>query len=224
MIPTAPASAPLSSSVTDTNDNGQDGDDNGSQPGAPGTVTVSPLINLSNGLEPLNAAETYQGGAQDGTAANPDNQGDMTVDFGFKPALSIGSTVFYDVDDSGTQDASNPLENGIAGVTVQLWQDTNNDNIGDYLVGTDMTDANGDYYFNMLSPGAYQVVIPNAPGDAPVSSTGQDTDSQTDSNDNGAPGAGAFAGQDTVSTIINLSSNNEPAGETGQGGTQDDAY
>ena len=34
----------------------------------------------------------------------------MTVDFGFVPMLSVGSTVFYDVDDNGMQDADNPLE------------------------------------------------------------------------------------------------------------------
>lgn len=159
VIPTVPASAPLSSSVTDTNDNSQDGDDNGSQPGGPGTAVISPIVNLSNGAEALNAAETFQGGTQDGTLSNPDNQGDMTVDFGFKPALSIGSTVFYDADNSGTQEDTNPLENGIAGITVQLWQDTDNNGIGDYLVGTDVTDSNGDYFFGMLSPGNYVVAI-----------------------------------------------------------------
>jgi uncharacterized membrane protein len=154
--------------------------------------------------------------------ANPDANGNMTVDFGFVPSLSIGSTVFYDTDDNGTQDATNPLETGIAGVTVNLYYDANGDNAitGAELtpLATTVTDANGDYYFGMLSPGNYVVAIPTAPTDAPISSTGQDGDSATDSNDNGLPGALGIQ-----STIINLAPNAETANEPGQGGTQDDA-
>ena len=48
----------------------------------------------------------------------------------------------------------------ISGVQVQIFNDTNNDNTfdgGDLLVGTDTTDANGQYSFNGLSPGTYFV-------------------------------------------------------------------
>ncbi len=92
-----------------------DGDDNGAQPGGIGTVVSSPMINLTAGAEPTEA-NTFPGNAQDNTA---DNNGDMTVDFGFVPAMSIGSTVFFDPNNNGVQDVANPLEDGIAGVTVQ---------------------------------------------------------------------------------------------------------
>ena len=48
----------------------------------------------------------------------------------------------------------------LSGVQVQIFTDTNNDNTfdaGDLLVGTDTTDANGQYSFNGLSPGTYFV-------------------------------------------------------------------
>jgi hypothetical protein len=156
-------------------------------------VVSSPIINLSNGAENLDAAEAGQGGTQDNTAANPDANGNMTVDFGFVPMMSIGSTVFYDPNNNGIQDAANPQEDGIAGVPVNLYYDANNNGVIDGGETTPLltttTDANGDYYFDMLSPGNYVVGIPTAPAGTNGSSTGQDGDTNTDSNDNGAPGA-----------------------------------
>ena len=66
--------------------------------GRDGVTRVPPAAEL-----PLDAADT---------------NGNMTVDFGFVPNMSIGSTVFYDPNNHGTQDIANPLEDGIAGVTV----------------------------------------------------------------------------------------------------------
>ncbi len=122
MVPITPNAAPTSSATPNNPDNQADGDDNGAQPGGIGTVVSSPIINLTAGTEPTEA-NTFPGNAQDNAA---DANGDMTVDFGFVPALSIGSTVFYDVNNNGIQDA-NPLEDGIAGVTVNLYYDANND-------------------------------------------------------------------------------------------------
>ena len=92
-----------------------------------------------------------------------DSNGDMTVDFGLVPNMSIGSTVFYDYNDDGTQSGASEI--GIAGVTLQLLYDANNDGFitGAELVpvATDVTDANGDYYFGNLPAGNYQVVVPS---------------------------------------------------------------
>ncbi len=211
VIPTPPAGVPMSSSpgVTDTADNNQDNDDNGTQ-AMPGDPITSPIINLSNNAEPLDAAENaVTGGQQDNTVANPDNNGNMTVDFGLVPMLSIGSTVFWDPNNNGAQDLANPLEDGISGVTVELWQDTNSDGVGDYLVGTDVTDADGNYFFGMLSPADYQVVVTTTSISDPVSSTGQEGDTNLENAENGAPGTGTFTGK-TVSGIINLSPTAEP--------------
>ncbi|MEP6947250.1 MAG: SdrD B-like domain-containing protein [Acidobacteriota bacterium] len=51
--------------------------------------------------------------------------------------IEIGNRVFQDSNGNGVQDAG---ENGIAGVTVHLYR-------GSALVGTAVTDANGEYYF-----------------------------------------------------------------------------
>jgi len=101
----------------------------------------------------------------------------MTVDFGFVPHVSLGSTLFYDNNDSGIQDAD---ETGIPGITVELYDTAGN------LVASTTTDADGDYYFGDLLVGDYQVVIPTPPADAPTSSTSTDmNDNQEDGDDNG---------------------------------------
>ncbi|RMF03594.1 MAG: DUF11 domain-containing protein, partial [Bacteroidetes bacterium] len=70
----------LSSVPTDNNDNQEDEDDNGIQTGGQGTDVVSPVFNLTADAEPEN--EVGQGGTQDSA---DDNNGDMTIDFGFVP-------------------------------------------------------------------------------------------------------------------------------------------
>ncbi len=103
-------------------DNGVDGNDNGDQPGGPGTPILSTVITLNGGTETSN--EPNQGGTQDD--AN-DTNGDMTVDFGLVPNMSIGSTVFYDMNNDGTQNLANPQETGIQGIVLNLLYDANND-------------------------------------------------------------------------------------------------
>ncbi len=208
-IPNPDDQYPTSSSNTDTNDNGQDNDDNGDQPGGTGTAVTSPVINLAAGQETTN--EPGSGGDQDD--AN-DANGDMTVDFGFVPELmSIGSTVFLDYNDNGIQDAG---EEGIQGVTVQLLDDN-----GD-VIDTDITDADGNYFFDGLAPGDYQVRIPNTPEDYPTSSSNTDTnDNSEDNDDNGDQPGGS--GTAVTSPVITLSPGTETTDEPGSGGDQDDA-
>ncbi len=76
-VPTPPLSR--TSLVVDTTDNGQDGDNNGSQPGGSGTSAYSPVIQLIPGTEPGSTGST-----------NIDN----TIDFGF--AANIGSPFVCD--------------------------------------------------------------------------------------------------------------------------------
>ena len=68
------------------------------------------------------------------------------------PALgSIGNLVWEDRDADGVQD---PVEPGVAGVTVELYDaDT------DVLVATQVTDVNGNYLFENLPPGDYYLVF-----------------------------------------------------------------
>ncbi|MCB0648833.1 MAG: hypothetical protein KDC49_19320, partial [Saprospiraceae bacterium] len=198
-------------------DNGGDGLSNGSQLDGPGSKAISPVITLSPGTEPFGAAEEallgeVLGGQQDN--AN-DTNGDMTVDFGFIPMMSLGSTVFYDVDDDGVQDPNNPLETGIAGVTVYLYDAT-----GTSILDSTITDADGNYLFDSLSPGTYVVGVV-APDDAQTSSTGAGGDDDVDGNDNGGDVGAVVAGVSQSGPIV-LTAGGETANEDAQGGTQDD--
>ncbi|HAB19118.1 MAG TPA: hypothetical protein DCE44_22095, partial [Verrucomicrobiales bacterium] len=77
VIGAPPASTPLSSANTDTADNQQDNDDNGSQPGGSGASVSSPVIALAGG-------ET-----------------DNTIDFGLLAAATIGNQVWADTNNDG---------------------------------------------------------------------------------------------------------------------------
>ena len=122
----------------------------------------------------------------------------MTLDFGFRPELSIGSNVFYDANDNGVRDAG---EAGIEGVTVEVFNtgaDGIAENADDELVGSDVTDANGDYFVGELLEGDYYVKIDNPSDDFPRSSTDiastGNPNNDTDNDDNGLQPDGAGAG------------------------------
>ncbi len=132
---------------------------------APGTYTVT-IENPPQGLNPTL------------TQTNPVNleagQNIDTVDFGFQPPLngSIGDTVFADVNANRIQDEGEP---GVSGVVVRLINPgedgvfgTSDDQIDEQR--TDNTDTvafnqntPGQYTFNNLPPGNYQVqmVLPD---------------------------------------------------------------
>ncbi|MEM9545868.1 MAG: SdrD B-like domain-containing protein [Bacteroidota bacterium] len=223
VIPTAPASAPTSSTPTDTMDNREDGDDNGVQPGGPGTAVTSPIINLTPTEEPLDADEGGQGGMQDNTASNPDENGDMTVDFGFIPYVSVGSNVFADENNDGIDQGVD--EEGIEGITVEVYSTGPDMMIGggdDVLVGMDVTDINGDWFVDSLTPGEFYAVINSVDPNYPTSSTTDfDSDDQVDNNDNGVQAGGS--GTTVVSNEFTLTGDAEPTTEPGSGGTQDDS-
>ena len=71
------------------------------------------------------------------------------------PTGSIGDTIFWDGNRSGSQDAG---EEGIPGVLVELYSNAT-------LVASQYTDANGVYLFTNLPPGAYTVVVVQDDGD-----------------------------------------------------------
>lgn len=83
------------------------------------------------------------------------------ADFGLRGDSSIGDFVWYDANGDGLQTGEET--NGLPNITVQLWQDSNNNGIldlgigGDWMLLTDVTDANGNYLFENLSTGTYFV-------------------------------------------------------------------
>ena len=133
--------------------------------------------------------------------------------------LSIGNRVWFDSNDSGTIDAADGATPGAAGVTVNLYLDTDNDGIPDSPtpVATDVTDAEGYYLFSDLDEGRYVVAIPNSnfnpgqPLNSYFSSTGSTGDTGTDSDDNGLDTPDATFG--ILSNSILLGIDAEPTGE-----------
>ncbi|MEZ5380927.1 MAG: SdrD B-like domain-containing protein [Microthrixaceae bacterium] len=121
--------------------------------------------NNSDGVA-LNGAELtndpyYNSDVGAGSFAKADGIGD--IEALLEPApLEIGNRVWLDVDRDGQQD---PNEAPIGGVTVHLYE-------GDTLVGTAVTDSEGEYYFNdanvdggKLKPNTdYRIAI-DEPGD-----------------------------------------------------------
>ena len=104
----------------------------------------------------------------DGTTAVND------VDFGFRPSgnAAIGDTVFEDLDRDGILD---PLEVGIAGVKVTLYEDTNGNGLidaNDAVVDTTNTDVDGQYNFTGLPAGRFLVDVDQQDIDLPVDGNG----------------------------------------------------
>lgn len=68
---------------------------------------------------------------------------------------SLGDKIWLDRDQDGQQDASEP---GVPGVVLELLDNTGN------VIGTTVTDANGNYLFSNLAAGNYKVRIADIPG------------------------------------------------------------
>lgn len=187
---------------------------------------TSGVVTLGEGngfAEPAGEATTLSGNAGEDPNSNSDRLSNLTVDFGFTPSVSVGSTVFADVDNNGMLDGG---ETGIDGVTVQLYDADN-----DMLVATDVTSGGGNYYFEGLPEGDYYIVLPNVGTElatTPKSSepTVDDPDlaGDVDGDDNGIQ---TNAGDAVSSGVFTLQANTEPvdgAGandESGLGSAQD---
>ena len=150
----------ISSTATVSDANGEIDDADDADPGSgfaaiTGAFAVGATANPTNEFDDFDAASAGAAEAEANTAGTyfPDVASDLTIDFGFvePPRYAIGNLVWLDLDDDGVADAD---EDGIVGVTVQLWQDG-------VLVDTKVTDADGKYEFDDLLAGDYQVIIPN---------------------------------------------------------------
>ncbi|QDU63128.1 Serine-aspartate repeat-containing protein D precursor [Planctomycetes bacterium Pan216] len=120
------------------------------------TVTID-TTTLPSGLSVITADPN---GGDDSVSAltlasNVDN---LDQDFGYSGTLSIGDFVWYDLNGDGIQDTGEP---GLAGITVDLvftGFDGILGNADDVLITT-TTDANGNYSFENLPEGDYEITV-----------------------------------------------------------------
>ncbi|WP_395742930.1 beta strand repeat-containing protein [Prosthecobacter sp.] len=176
----------------------------------------------------LNAGEFLGSGAgSDGTidgslAVTVGSVGVVNATFGLSQTLSIGDTVWNDVNNNGLQDSG---ESGIGGVTVQLWTPGTDNAIGgtggaaDALAATTTTDGTGAYSFAGLVAGKYFVTVTPPTVYSVVSSTAAG-DNGVDGDNNGSqPGGRATT---VYSPIVTLTQVAEPGNLASGGGNVED--
>ena len=115
-------------------------------------------------------------------------------DAGLIPLSGLGDTVWHDIDGDGVQDPSEP---GIPGVRVNLYDDMGN------LVGSQVTDTDGeylfvdlypgDYYLEFIDPAGYTLTFPNQ---------GFDDDLDSDVDNSNGPGTTPIFNLDAEETDL----------------------
>ncbi len=158
----------------------------------PGGIVSEP-VTLGRGLEPLTDNDPTTN-PENGEASNAFSN--RTVDFGFYRKVRIGNLVWLD-EGSGTIANDNngvvdPGEVGIGGLTVELWEDTDNsgtfDPAFDTQVQTTVTNTEGNYWIEGVEPGGtYFVALPSAPGQSTALGTAPGDPLAADNTDDGEP-------------------------------------
>lgn len=245
VVRVTPPSSPIeyastidTASAADTTDPDTNTDENDNGIGENALQVNSGVVTLTPGQGTGGAAGAVNNVVDNSTATTTD----PTVDFGFiVPTYNLGNRIWFDTDNDGVLDAG---EQGVSGVRVELYFDTNNNQT--YNPGTDLsvvaspfttTDANGFYRFDGLPAGNYIVVLPNdnfttgGTTDALVGywssgttinasgtradSTANDPDTtQTDSDENGRTTFSSGFINYVASAAVTLGATAEPTGET----------
>jgi hypothetical protein len=190
-----------SSNIENTTPYNTPGTGSGAWTGAVGTYTVN--------------AKTYNASGAGGALCH-----DTTFTFVLSAGVSLGNQIFNDLNDNGIKDAT---EGGWPyGMTVNLYQDNNNDGVADagWVTLTTNADGNGFYQFTGLVPGSYFVTLTNPyPVDWQKSSiNGGDPDNNIDNDNNGLSGTAIIKGQ-----TITLASGTEPTTD-GDGADGNNTY
>ncbi len=137
--------------------------------------------------------------------------GNTTIDAGYvKVLLNLGNQVFNDANANGIKDAA---EVGIAGLTVHLYKDDNNDNMPDGLpIATTTTDAAGNYTFANLQAGNYIVsvqLVANVYQAGPVTFNSTNPNNNIDGDNNGI----VTYNNEVFSGFITLNPGTEPTND-----------
>ncbi|MEM7334387.1 MAG: SdrD B-like domain-containing protein, partial [Chloroflexota bacterium] len=216
---TPPSGFAPSATQTTADDDDTENDSNIASEPSTGTFESGTFTLVTDG-EP-DETETFDGDGQDD--AN-ENDGNMTVDFGFVPVQSIGSVIWEDNNSNSLQDVGEP---GVTGAVVELLVDSGGGvfvpatTITGTAVLSQTTAADGLYFFDNLPPGDYQVQVTPPAGyePSPIQTAADNDDTENDSNVASEPISGTFR-----SGTFTLSLNGEPS-ETGTylGDDQDDA-
>ncbi|MCP3877540.1 MAG: DUF11 domain-containing protein, partial [Sulfitobacter sp.] len=141
----------------------------------PGTYTVTetqPVVYTSTGATngTINAVSVGTVNGPDQITSITVGPGESAIDNNFGEDLgSIGDTVWYDINGDGIQDATET--NGVAGFTVRLYDASSN------LLATTTTDSQGNYLFDGLTGGVYEVEFDLASLPTGYPLTGQDAGS-----------------------------------------------
>jgi len=117
--------------------------------------SISETVTLGSKSEPTSESD------EDPITDQPDNQSNLTIDFGFvSPNLALGNLVYHDLNSDGDYDPAggNP-EGVIANVKVYLYRDLNDDGNAETKVDSTTTNSGGLYKFVNLGAGVYKLRI-----------------------------------------------------------------
>ncbi len=201
----------LASSTGNQGDNGADDTlgENGIDPttltGLATSGITSTVIDLA-----IDSEVTGEPGACNTLDDADDNNGDLTVDFGFWQPLCIGNLVFIDSNADGLLTS----ENGLSGATVQLFNSAGAP-ATNYLgqpIASVLTGGSGQYLFCDLAPGDYKVRVTPPARYVPTTLAGT-PDPDPNPADNDSNGS-SIPGQPYVeSTLVTLLPGTEPVND-----------
>ncbi len=200
---TPTVSVPGVSGVVVALDNDVDNDNNGSQPGGPGTFVYSPVVDLQVGTEPATGV--------DGDGTNGNN----TIDIGLFTGITVGDLVWNDLNNNGLKDTT---ETGVGGVQVDLMSPGADNAVGgtglnaDSVLQTTSTLSGGSYSFKVYTGGNYYVRLTPPAAYSLASSTVVTADNGVNNDSNGSQPGGA--GSVINSMVFALTPGGEP-GSTG---------
>ena len=125
-----------------TADNNFDNNNDGAQPGGPGTPLFSPIITLAPGTESITDGDT-------------DTDTNLTTDFGLWAPMGVGNIVFIDINGDST---FSPNE-GLEGIYVYIFPEGADPATTDPVAAA-ISDHKGRYFIDGLNPGNYFLHLP----------------------------------------------------------------